>query len=353
VNRISVTITETVGERARHEASYMTTENSTAAGADDPWEWGEEYKSVYTCDQYGKYTISDQYFVPMVRDVPFFPEGDVSVGGVWTAQGEEAHDLRRTHNVSRPFKVPFTANYKYTGTETTDDNRTLHVITVQYTMEFAVPRPSSAVRSTLTDYPTKTTGYSNQTIFWDNDKGAIDHYYEDFRIVIETSAGNVDEYTGKAQAEVTYYTEDKTREEDAVEDVQTKIDLQGLGDVTVVAGDRGLTLSIENLNFEADSAVLRHGEQERLDKIADILKAFPNNDLLVTGHTARAGSTASQKDLSERRAKVIADYLVSQGVLDAHRVFTRGLGSEKPIATNNTEAGRAQNRRVEITILDK
>jgi outer membrane protein OmpA-like peptidoglycan-associated protein len=238
----------------------------------------------------------------------------------------------------------------YTGTEKTADNRTLHVFTAQYAIEFAGPRLPTTARNAAIDYPARTTGYSNQTIFWDNDKGAIDHYYEDFRIVIETSAGNVFEFTGKAQAEVTDY---ESPIEDAAEDVQTEIDLQGLGGVSVVADDRGLTLSIENLNFEGDSAVLLPGEQEKLDKIVEILKAFPDNDLLISGHAARAGAVQMQQKVSEMRAKAIADYLVSHGVRDAHRVFTRWFGAEKPVATNNTEEGRIKNRRVEITILDK
>jgi outer membrane protein OmpA-like peptidoglycan-associated protein len=352
VNRSGVTVTETVGDRARHEASFMVTQNSTVAGTDEPWAWGEEYKSVYTRDQYGKYTVSDQYFLPTIRDVPVFSQTDIPVGGIWEAQGEEAHDLRGTFNINKPFKVPFNAQYTYTGAEKMEDNRTLHVITAQYTMEFEAPRPPATTRNTLTDYPAKTTGYSHQTIFWDNDKGAIDHYYEDFRIVIETSAGNVFEFTGKVQTEVTDYTGDRARVEDTAVVLQAQIDFTGIENVTVAQGDRGLTFSIENINFAADSDVLRDSEKKILDTLADLLEAFPNNDLLVTGHTARAGSVVTQQELSERRAKSIADYLISQGVLDAHRIFTRGLGSTKPIATNNTEAGRAKNRRVEITVLE-
>jgi outer membrane protein OmpA-like peptidoglycan-associated protein len=348
VNRVGVVITETVGERARHEGRFMTTETRDATSAELRFDWGEEYESVFTRDQYGKYTISDQYFMPTVRDVPLFPEADIPVGGTWEARGEEAHDLRRTFNVRQPYKVPFNAHYQYTGTETTEDNRTLHVITVTYTMEFVSPRPASGARNL--EYPTQTTGYSNQTIFWDNDKGNIDHYYEDFRIVIKTSLGNVFEFTGTAHAEVTDYV---SRIEEAAEDVQVQIDLSGLDDVTLAADDRGLTLRIENLNFVEDSAILLPGGQETLDKIVELLKLYPDNDLLVSGHAARAGSVEMQRKVSEMRAHAITDYLIEHGVRDAHRIFTRWFGAEKPVASNNTEAGRIKNRRVEITIMDK
>jgi outer membrane protein OmpA-like peptidoglycan-associated protein len=348
VNRISVIVTEVQGTKARHEVTFMTAENSTGALSGRHFEWGAEYQSVFTRDQYGKYTMLDTYFMPVVRDVPLFPEGDVPLGGFWAAKGEEAHDLRRTFNVSRPFKVPFTAQYVYEGTEQTGDGRTLHIITAQYTMEFASPRPFLGQQNT--EYPAKTTGQSSQVIYWDNDKGAIDHYSEEFRILITTSARNSFEFAGTARAEVTAYEQ---RAEDSVADIQAQIDSQGIQDVTVVTDDRGLTLSIENINFDPDSAVLGESEKQTLNKIAEILRAFPDNDLLISGHTARAGTTAMQQQLSEQRAKVIADYLVSIGVRDAHQVFTRWFGADRPVASNDTEAGRVKNRRVEITILDK
>ncbi|MDR2897640.1 MAG: OmpA family protein, partial [Spirochaetaceae bacterium] len=69
--------------------------------------------------------------------------------------------------------------------------------------------------------------------------------------------------------------------------------------------------------------------------------------------TARAGSRASQQELSEERAASVGQYLVELGVRDQYHVFTEGVGSDKPVADNGTEAGRARNRRVEITILEK
>ena len=74
--------------------------------------------------------------------------------------------------------------------------------------------------------------------------------------------------------------------------------------------------------------------------------------MLISGHTALAGSEAARLKLSKERAQAVANFLVSIGLKDAYHVFTQGFGAEKPIAPNETEAGKAKNRRVEITILE-
>ena len=86
--------------------------------------------------------------------------------------------------------------------------------------------------------------------------------------------------------------------------------------------------------------------------ISEILKEY-QNDILVAGHTARAGSEASCQQLSEERADSVAEYLIGLGVRDKYHILTIGHGSKIPVASNSTAKGMAKNRRVEITILDK
>ena len=94
-------------------------------------------------------------------------------------------------------------------------------------------------------------------------------------------------------------------------------------------------------------------EKVKLRQIAEILSQFPDNDLLISGHTALAGTAEARQKLSEERAAAVAEYLVELGVKDKYHVFARGFGADKPVADNHTEAGKARNRRVEITIMDK
>ena len=345
VNRISVEINSVNGNEANHSAVFMTSENSTGL-YNRSFNWGEEYKSEFSRNTKGVYTITDEYFMPVVRDVPIFPEGEVKPGDTWTAEGHEAHDLRRSFEIQKPFKVPFSALYTYVGT-VQEGNQTLHLIEVQYNLYYKSPKPNGRISA---DYPAVTMGYSHQQIFWDNEKGAINHYNEDFRIVVETVRGNVFDFIGTAKAEITEF---KSQAKDKLLDVQNTIEQLGIENTQVRADEEGLTISMENIQFKPDSAVLMESEKAKLRQIADILRQFPDNDLLISGHTALAGSISARKQLSQERAQSVADYLMELGVKDAYHIFTQGFGSDRPVASNSTEEGKARNRRVEITIMDK
>ncbi len=125
----------------------------------------------------------------------------------------------------------------------------------------------------------------------------------------------------------------------------------GNGAFEVAAGDRGVILLLYDLRFVADGDELLPAERGRLDAIAAALSRIADHTFLVEGHTADLGRPAGQYELSERRAKRIVDELVARGI-PASRFMYRGLGADHPIAPNDTEANRARNRRVEITILD-
>lgn len=103
------------------------------------------------------------------------------------------------------------------------------------------------------------------------------------------------------------------------------------------------------IKFQTESAKLTPEAQQQLGNVVSAVKACPDVKLTVTGHTDSTGTDAINNPLSEDRAKAVAAYLVSQGI-PADSVSSKGAGSSEPIADNNTAAGRAQNRRTEITV---
>lgn len=113
----------------------------------------------------------------------------------------------------------------------------------------------------------------------------------------------------------------------------------------------GLRLSVRDIRFAPDSSEILPTESARLDEIADVLKLAPKSQFLVEGHTAAVGRAEGEQKLSVERAHKIAEELAKRGVSSA-AFICRGWGGTKPIADNSTDAGRAQNRRVEITILE-
>lgn len=122
-------------------------------------------------------------------------------------------------------------------------------------------------------------------------------------------------------------------------------------DVRVVRQGDDLILNIPSgINFANNSATIAPSFQRTLDQVANVLSDYDRTYVDVYGHTDSTGSDAYNQDLSERRAISVADYLVSRRVKSA-RIGTRGFGESQPIATNETEEGRAANRRVEIKVV--
>jgi len=123
---------------------------------------------------------------------------------------------------------------------------------------------------------------------------------------------------------------------------------QNVPGATVERVGEGIAVTFASgLLFDFDSDVLRSDARHNLDALAGSLKEYDNSDLLIVGHTDNVGSDTYNLGLSQRRAESAARYLASRGVT---RYDTRGRGENEPIASNDSEAGRQQNRRVEIAI---
>ncbi|WP_210529033.1 OmpA family protein [Rubellimicrobium arenae] len=122
----------------------------------------------------------------------------------------------------------------------------------------------------------------------------------------------------------------------------------GSGTVTNTGNQLIVTLP-QDILFGTDSASVSLQSQQDLRAVANSLNNYPNTTVNVVGHTDNTGDAAYNQDLSERRAQAVAQVLIGSGVSPA-RVNTIGRGEDAPIASNQTVAGRAQNRRVEIII---
>ena len=336
---------------ALHTCTFMTSEQNS----NRTFSWGREYPSVFRRDEFGIYTIGEQYFMPVVRDVPVFPQHDVKKGESWRHSASEAHDLRDNFNIQKPFVVPVDVTYTYQG-PTQREGKTYQLIEVNYDLYYDIPlknlqnrRNGNAALPML--YPVRTMGYSKQRLYWDNNAGILPYYDEVFTIMMELNTGAVIEYRGSAKAEITALQ--RMDKEEIAGVLDKNIRDMGISNTTVEKTDEGITISLENIQFEPDSARLLPAEKEKIEKIGKLLSAYPDYELLISGHTALAGKAEDRQVLSEQRAAAVANYLVELGVREQHHIFTRGFGAEKPVAPNTTEANRARNRRVEITVLEK
>jgi len=115
-------------------------------------------------------------------------------------------------------------------------------------------------------------------------------------------------------------------------------------------GDRLIVTMPQDILFAIDSSTVQAGLRSDLLAVANSLQQYPNSTVQVIGHTDSTGDAGYNLGLSERRANAVADVLMDGGVAFG-RIQTFGRGEDQPVASNLSEAGRAQNRRVEIVIL--
>ncbi len=167
------------------------------------------------------------------------------------------------------------------------------------------------------------------------------------------SGGNPDkkdykDSSGKAIGKDTKTKTEKLKKQ--IEEHQAK-SAKSAAPISVDNTEAGIRLTIQNLQFKADSAELLPGEEKRLDQIAEILRLAEGAQFLIEGHTASTGYEAGEMKLSKERADSIAAALSLRGI-GSERFICKGSGGKKPIASNDTAEGKALNRRVEITILD-
>ena len=145
---------------------------------------------------------------------------------------------------------------------------------------------------------------------------------------------------------VGYYMDKQQKEMEAAladEQARNELKIQQLENETLK-----IDISSE-VSFDFDSASLKSAFTPTLNKVADILQRYPNTIIHVVGHTDSVGSESYNMKLSERRAQSVVDYLSAEGV-SSDRLFAIGKGESEPRATNDTEAGRQLNRRVELFV---
>ena len=144
---------------------------------------------------------------------------------------------------------------------------------------------------------------------------------------------------GAAGAAIGNYMDRQARE---MESELDNVEVERVGEGIKLTFDSGIL-------FDFDSYELRSASRENIEELADIMQDYGDTEIMFAGHTDSEGAAEYNQGLSEDRAKSVASYAAGQGVA-SDRMIVTGFGEEDPIADNSTEAGRQQNRRVEIAV---
>lgn len=377
-----------------------TLRNSQAAGAGIH----EAVQSVFHISKNGQLTMYKDNGYPSFRSFPAYTADKVNVGESWKAVAERSVDPL---NKGVFTKIPMQVLYTFSGAETYKGQAVYRIKAIWQTYYDAQNRDFGGDSSLQkargghkadiivlqeTGEPILTIDNVDETFFWIdgtqvNFKGTITLFtefppaFDSQRImaalnrVATVKGGKTGQSaekvgsgkkTGADAVKTEKFVPDEIfdnfdKNETVAKNTKNTVSagktvLEKVDDVlpknNIVAEEvsAGIRLSIRDIKFAPDSAQILSGESERLDEIAEVLKMAPNAQFLFEGHTASVGKPAGEQKLSEQRAHKIAEELKARGV-KAGAFICRGFGGTKPVASNETNEGRAQNRRVEITIL--
>lgn len=339
LTRVAVEVVATGRLDARYEISEDLSPDSG-----EPWQLARSDQTIVVQDELGRHSLPADAFLPQVRNVPTFPEEAIAPGARWSAPAEDVFDFREGFEVADPVRVGMNVDYEYVG-PVERAGRPLHHIRARYALFFRSPRGSD-----IADHLRVLTGSFDQSLYWDAFVGRAHAYEESYTLFLQLADGTRVEYIGVADGEI---IDAEPLDRAAMQaDIATSIEDEGIVDATVRETEDGVTIAFENIRFAPDSAELLPGELPKLDWLARILERYPDRDVLITGHTALAGTAEGRQVLSEERAATVGSWLIESGVRTRDTLMFRGLGAREPVAPNDTEAGRARNRRVEITILE-
>lgn len=351
--------------------------------------------SSFKINSEGKLTMIDDNGYPSFRSFPTFPENEINIGDTWTGEAIRAVDPLNKGVITR---MKIYVQYTYKADEYLN-GEPVYVISALWATRYGIGSGSSYIDWGGDKDLKKASGKHEATIYVSKLSGNMLIARDNVDEMFEYTDGNRVQFRGNISLFTEYPpTYDKTKlmpvlkriiglNDKETEIISNKPEVpvivakadnipqqnenifenteyisselpmyETVGknsniDVEVSSTPAGIKLSINNLQFKADSSELLPDEIERLTKIAEILRSVPGAQLLVEGHTADTGNPVGEQNLSEERARAIAEALVQRGV-KPERFICKGHGGKRPIASNKTPEGKAKNRRVEITILD-
>ena len=297
----------------------------------------EAISSSFLMDDNGNIQMLDDNGYPSFRSFPSFPKKNVEKGETWEAKAERAVDPLNKNVFTR---MPMYIQYTYLRDEVYNGEE-VYLLSAKWATRYGLG--TKYIDEEGDPELTAATGNHNASICISKANGKVIVVRDTVDETFSYADGNKIAFKGT----ISLFTEypPSIDEEKVVPEI-AKID-----NIDIEKTEAGLLMNLQNLQFKPDSSELLPGENERLSKLADILKKFPNSQFLVEGHTASTGNPKGEMNLSLERAYSIVKELVNRGVSEK-QFICKGSGGTKPAADNATPEGRAKNRRVEITILE-
>jgi outer membrane protein OmpA-like peptidoglycan-associated protein len=169
------------------------------------------------------------------------------------------------------------------------------------------------------------------------------------RVLLESRTTEAERAAAAAQAQAAQA--DAARQQAVAAQAQAEDLQRQLADLQAKQTDRGMVLTLGDVLFDTAKATLKPGADSVMERVATFMQKNPDTKVMIEGHTDSRGSDEYNQELSKNRARAVQDALASRGI-DRNRVEAVGKGEGFPVASNDSQAGQQQNRRVEIVFSD-
>jgi outer membrane protein OmpA-like peptidoglycan-associated protein len=169
---------------------------------------------------------------------------------------------------------------------------------------------------------------------------------------LETSRKSIADANNRRNAVLLTAREDEAARANQLAQTKSQELAAALAALQASKTDRGLVVTLGDVLFATGRADLKSGSRQTLDRLTTFLRAYPTRNVQIDGYTDNVGGDDYNQGLSERRADSVRDALTGMGIAN-DRILTKGLGKSSPVGDNDTAAGRQENRRVEVLILDE
>lgn len=391
-----------------YEGNFYVSQDTVRASLSVADQIHDSIPSKFRISDDGNLTMIEDYGYPTFRSFPAFSANRIKHGDSWQAKAERAVDPLNKGIVT---KIPMYVQYTYTGDENVR-GEDVYVLTAKWAtrygqniyMDFGGDKELKQATGShnATMYVSKVTGNAivvrdsvDETFVYNDGKAvtfkgtislfteyppavdrskiiralqrvaAIDGDEAKLLAQVATKTDGAQSKAGSKDADVAKISSGSQKSassKPSAESISKAVAAvsKSLSDQAIAAASKpikventtaGIRLTIQNLQFKPDSAELVSGESSRLDQIASVLREVPESQFLVEGHTAATGNETGEMRLSALRAHKIAKELSKRGI-PQEKFICKGSGAHKPVADNSTPAGKAVNRRVEITILE-
>lgn len=333
-DRVDLNVYQLLENRARLKGIYKSYERDLEF-EDSNFKLSEVFDLDFAIMKNGEYIVPKEYIMPSIRSIPTFVSNAINPGDMWQAKGTEVFGFKP------PVYVPVIVSYQYICNET-NSGIDCAKLAINYCLNYRL----SEIK--YFDIPYKFLGHSSETLWFDYEKGKPVYAENIYDILFIYPDGTAIEYRGVLNG---YYNTKKKLEQEQKNKIEDEIAKKIPEDITTKKSDKGLSILLGEVYFEYNSANLTKKGEKILDKIGEVLKQYPNYEVIIEGHTDNIGSAEYNQKLSERRAESVLQYMIEKRYLDYRKSSYIGKGETEPIESNEKESGRSKNRRVEIIII--